>query len=43
VGDALAVALHHERQRHNMGLTVHYDLAATGDEANARKLVQQLR
>jgi hypothetical protein len=26
-----------------MGLTIHYHLAATGDEANARKLVQQLR
>ena len=26
-----------------MGLTIHYQLAATGDEANARKLVQQLR
>jgi len=26
-----------------MGLTIHYELAATGDEANARKLVQQLR
>jgi hypothetical protein len=27
----------------DMGLTIHYQLAATGDEANARKLVQQLR
>ena len=26
-----------------MGLTIHYQLAATGDEANARKLVQELR
>src|SRR5665213_3548236 len=26
-----------------MGLTIHYQLAATGDEANAQKLVQQLR
>ena len=27
-----------------MGLTIHYELATTtGDEANARKLVQQLR
>jgi hypothetical protein len=26
-----------------VGLTIHYELAATGDEANARKLVQQLR
>ncbi len=26
-----------------MGLTIHYELAATGDEAHARKLVQQLR
>ena len=32
-----------ERQQHDMGLTIHYHLAATGDEANARKLVQQLR
>jgi hypothetical protein len=43
VGDGLAGALHHERQRHNMGLTIHYQLATTGDEAHARKLVQQLR
>ena len=42
VGDALAGALHHECQRHNMGLTIHYQLAATGDEAHARKLVPQL-
>jgi hypothetical protein len=26
-----------------MGLTIHYQLAATGDEASARKLVQRLR
>jgi hypothetical protein len=43
MGDALAGALHHERQRRNMGLTIHYQLATTGDEAHARKLVQQLR
>jgi hypothetical protein len=43
VGDGLAGALHHERQRHNMSLTIHYQLATTGDEAHARKLVQQLR
>ena len=43
VGDGLAGALHHERQRHDMGLTIHYQLATTGDEAHARKLVQQLR
>ena len=43
VGDGLAGALHHKRQRHDMGLTIHYQLATTGDEANARKLVQQLR
>ncbi len=27
-GDGLAGALHHERQRHNMGLTIHYQPAA---------------
>ena len=44
VGDELAGALHHERQRSDMGLTIHYQLTTTtGDEANARKLVQQLR
>ena len=44
MGDGLAGALHHERQRHDMGLTIHYELATTtGDEAPARKLVQQLR
>jgi len=37
------VALHHARQRHDMGLTIHYQLATTGDEAHSRKLVQQLR
>jgi hypothetical protein len=26
-----------------MGLTVHYQLATTGDDSHARKLVQQLR
>jgi hypothetical protein len=26
-----------------MGLTIHYQLAATGDEAHSRKLVQPLR
>src|ERR1039458_1456839 len=26
-----------------MGLTIHYQLATTGDEEHARKLVQQLR
>jgi hypothetical protein len=36
-------ALHHERQRHDMGLTIHYQLATTGDEAHARKLVHRLR
>lgn len=25
-----------------MGLTIHYQLATTGDEAHARKIVQQL-
>jgi hypothetical protein len=43
VRDALALALHDQRQRYNMGLTIHYQLAATGGEAHARKLVQQLR
>ena len=42
VGDALAEALHHERQRHDMGLTIHYQLATTGEEALARKVIQQL-
>jgi hypothetical protein len=41
--DGLADVLHHKRHRHNMGLTIHYQLATTGDEAHARKLVQQLR
>ena len=37
-------ALHDEGQRHDMGLTIHYQLATTtGDEAHSRKLVQQLR
>jgi hypothetical protein len=26
-----------------MGLTIHYQLATTGDQKHARKLVQQLR
>jgi hypothetical protein len=26
-----------------MGLTIHYQLAITGDEVHSRKLVQQLR
>jgi hypothetical protein len=43
MSDGLVVALHHERQRHEMGLTIHYQLATTGDEAHARKLVRQLR
>ena len=44
VGDGLAGALHHERQQHDMSLTIHYELTTTtGDEAHARKLVQQLR
>ena len=43
VGDGLVVVLHHARQRHDMGLTIHYQVATTGDEAHARKLVQQLR
>ncbi len=43
VGDGRAGALHHARQRYDMGLTIHYQLATTGDEVHARKLVQQLR
>jgi hypothetical protein len=43
VGDGLAGAWHDDRQRHDMGLTIHYQLATTGDEAHSRKLVQQLR
>lgn len=43
MGDGLPKALHHDWQRHNMVLTIHYQLAATGDEAHARRLVQQLR
>jgi hypothetical protein len=42
MGDGLAGALHHERQRHDMGLTIHYQLTTPGDEAHARKLVQHL-
>src|ERR1039457_2258704 len=41
--DGLAGALHDKQHRHNMGLMIHYQLATTGDEAHARKLVQQLR
>lgn len=41
LGDELADALH--PPQHNMGLTIHYQLATTGDEVRARKLVQQLR
>ena len=26
-----------------MGLTIHYQLTTTGDEAHARRLIQQLR
>ncbi|HEV7923828.1 MAG TPA: hypothetical protein VGR14_00625 [Verrucomicrobiae bacterium] len=43
MGDEQAGPLHHQRQRHDMGLTIHYQLASTGDDAKARKLVQQLR
>jgi hypothetical protein len=43
VDDGLAGALHHKHQRHDMGLTIHYQLTTTGDQAQARKLVQQLR
>jgi len=43
MGDGLGGPLHHKRQRPGMGLTIHYQLATTGDEAHARKLVQQLR
>ncbi len=34
--------MHHERQRHDIGLTIHYQLATSGNEAHALKLVQQL-
>ena len=43
MGDGLAGAWHPERQRHDMGLTIHYQLATAGNEAHSRKLVQQLR
>jgi hypothetical protein len=43
LGDRLARAVHHARQRNDMGLTIHYQLATTGDEADARNLMQQLR
>jgi hypothetical protein len=39
----LAGALHDANQRHDIGLTIHYQLATKDDEAHARKLVQQLR
>jgi hypothetical protein len=39
----LVEALRHQSQRHDMGLTIHYRRAITGDETPARKLVQQLR
>lgn len=38
----MATSLHDKRQRHKMGLTIHYQLVTTGDEGHARKLVQQL-
>ena len=43
VGDGFAEALHDVRQRHDMGLTIHYQLATTGTEAHSRNIVQQLR
>ena len=43
MGDGLAVAWDHERQRRDMGLTIHYQLGTNGNEAHSRKLVQQLR
>jgi hypothetical protein len=43
VGDGLAGPLQHGPQPYYLGLTIHYRLATTGDEAHARKLVQQLR
>jgi len=44
VGDSLVGALHHEPQRHDMGLSIHYHLkTTTGDEARARNLVHELR
>jgi len=43
MGDELGGPLHHKRQRQDMGLTIHYQLATTGDGAHSRKLVQQLR
>jgi hypothetical protein len=42
VGDALAGALHDDRQRHDRGLTIHYQLATTGDQAHASKVIQEL-
>ena len=44
MSDGQAGALRHKLQRHGMGLTIHYELTTiTGDEAQARKLVEQLR
>lgn len=43
MGDGFTGALQDERQRHDMGLTIHYQLASAGDEAHSRKLVQQLQ
>ena len=43
MGDGLACAQHDERQRLDMGLTIHCQLVTTGDEARVRQLVQQLR
>ena len=35
VGDGLAGTLHQQRQRYDMGLTIHYQLATMGDEVHA--------
>jgi hypothetical protein len=42
VGDALGGALHHQPQQYDMGLTIHYQLATTGDAAHARRVIQKL-
>ena len=42
MGDGLAGASQDAHQRNDMGLTIHYQLAITGDEAHARKFIQQL-
>jgi hypothetical protein len=42
MGDALVRTLQDGRQQHGMGLTIHYQLATTGDQALARRLIQQL-